>query len=393
MRQAIQQDIAAIQAIEAVPHIMNILSEATGLRFICVARVTEDSWTMCSVLDKVNFNLKPGDELEIQTTFCSQVRQSAKAIVIEEASKDSYYKTSPIPVMYGFESYFSYPIYNTDGSFFGTLCGLDPIPTVLKTVKIDNQIASFAELISRQLEVNDQLNTAQSALYDEQSAAKLREQYIAILGHDIRTPLSSLKMGLDFLTEAVSDSTSQAILQRMDNSVNKMKRLVSDLMDFTHGKMGKGITLNAKPSNDLQSVLSHTVSELETLHPECLINTNIQITGTFYCDPQRIGQLLSNLLINAIVHGESSMPINVYAGVEKGVFILSIANGGAPIPEETRAKLFEPFWRNQHAKHSGGLGLGLFIASQIAKAHQGKLTVVSTEQATVFTFSANLRLD
>ena len=175
MQQAIQQDIAAIQAIEAVPHIMNILSEATGLRFICVARVTEDNWTMCSVLDKVDFNLKPGDELEIQTTFCSQVRQSAKAIVIEEASKDSQYKTSPIPVMYGFESYFSYPIYKTDGSFFGTLCGLDPTPTALKTAKIDNQIASFAELISRQLEVNDQLSSAKSALFDEQSAAKLRE--------------------------------------------------------------------------------------------------------------------------------------------------------------------------------------------------------------------------
>ena len=97
MQQAIQQDIAAIQAIEAVPHIMNILSEATGLRFICVARVTEDNWTMCSVLDKVDFNLKPGDELEIQTTFCSQVRQSAKAIVIEEASKDSWWSTTPRP--------------------------------------------------------------------------------------------------------------------------------------------------------------------------------------------------------------------------------------------------------------------------------------------------------
>ena len=272
------------------------------------------------------------------------------------------------------------------------MCGLDPIPAELKTEKLDNQIASFAELISRQLEVNDQLNTAQSALYDEQSAAKLREQYIAILGHDIRTPLSSLKMGLDFLTEAASDITSQAVLRRMDNSVQKMERLVSDLMDFTHGKMGKGMTLNIHPSNDLQSVLSHTVSELITLHPECLIEANIQINGTFYCDPQRIAQLLSNLLINAIVHGESSLPITVYAGVENDLFMLSIANGGKPIPEETRTKLFEPFWRNKHAKHSGGLGLGLFIASQIAQAHKGKLTVVSTDQATVFTFSASLRM-
>ncbi|HAI71313.1 GAF domain-containing sensor histidine kinase [Alteromonas australica] len=391
MQQAIQQDIAAIQAIEAVPHIMNILSEATGLRFICVARVTEDNWTMCSVLDKVDFNLKPGDELEIQTTFCSQVRQSAKAIVIEEASKDSQYKTSPIPVMYGFESYFSYPIYKTDGSFFGTLCGLDPTPTALKTAKIDNQIASFAELISRQLEVNDQLSSAKSALFDEQSAAKLREQYIAILGHDIRTPLSSLKMGVDFLSETLSDGTTQKVLKRMDNSVNKMKRLINDVMDFTHGKMGKGISLNVRSSETLQEELLHGVNELATLHPECHINTNIQVSGPHYCDPERIGQLLSNLLINAIVHGDHAHPIDVYAGKVNGVFTLSVANSGTPIPEDTKAKLFQPFWRNKNAKHSGGLGLGLFIASQIAEAHQGKLSVVSNEQATVFTFSANLR--
>ncbi|MEG3766652.1 HAMP domain-containing sensor histidine kinase [Alteromonas sp. 14N.309.X.WAT.G.H12] len=391
MQRAIQQDIAAIQGIEAVPHIMNILAEVTGLRFICVARVTEDNWTMCSVLDKVNFNLQPGDELEIQTTFCSQVRQSAKAIVIEEASKDSQYKTSPIPVMYGFESYFSYPIFKTDGSFFGTLCGLDPIPATLKSAKIHNQIASFAELISRQLEVNDQLHSAQSALYDEQSAAKLREQYIAILGHDIRTPLSSLKMGVDFLIDTLPDATSQQVLKRMDNSVNKMKRLINDVMDFTHGKMGKGITLNVRSSDNLQTILLHAVNELAALHPECRINTNIQVTETLYCDPERIGQLLSNLLINAIVHGDSAHPIDVYAASDNGMFTLSIANGGTPIPTETKAKLFEPFWRNQNAKHSGGLGLGLFIAAQIAQTHQGELSVESSDHATVFTFSANLR--
>ncbi|MBU2979329.1 HAMP domain-containing sensor histidine kinase [Alteromonas sp. C1M14] len=390
MQLAIQHDIAAIQAIEAVPHIMNILSEVTGLRFICVARVTEDNWTMCSVLDKVNFNLQPGDELEIQTTFCSQVRQSAKAIVIEAASEDSQYKSSPIPIMYGFESYFSYPIYKADGTFFGTLCGLDPVPARLKSAKIDSQISSFAELISRQLAVNDELNSTKTALYDEQSAAQLREQYIAILGHDIRTPLSSLKMGVDFLTDTLPDATSQQVLKRMDNSVNKMKRLINDVMDFTHGKMGKGITLNTRHSPNLQSVLVHAVNELTALYPERLIDTHIQITETLNCDPERLGQLLSNLLINAIVHGDSTQPIEVNAASDNGMLTLSVANGGAPIPETTQTKLFEPFWRDTHKQHAGGLGLGLFIASQIAQAHRGELSVLSNHQVTVFTFSANL---
>ena len=315
MSSSIERDIRTIQSIEAVPHIMKMLSDVTGLRFICVARVTEDNWTMCAVYDQVNFNLIPGDQLDNKTTFCSQVRKSTKAIVIEHAKKDDVYRQSEIPKMYGFESYFSFPIYNQNGDFFGTLCGLDPRPAVLKTDKIESQIKSFAELISRQMEVDDRLAAVETDLISEQAAAKLREQYIAILGHDLRTPLSALKMGVDFLVDHASDATSQKVLARMDNSAKRMTRLISDVMDFTHGQMGKGIQLNVKPASDLKSVLVHTVSELSGLHPDREILADIIIDGTFSCDPERISQLLSNLLINAIVHGDAAQPIKVMANI------------------------------------------------------------------------------
>ncbi|MCQ8848828.1 HAMP domain-containing histidine kinase [Alteromonas stellipolaris] len=390
MNSSIERDIRTIQSIEAVPHIMKMLSDATGLRFICVARVTEDNWTMCSVLDQVNFNLIPGDELDIKTTFCSQVRKSTKPIVIEHAKEDTVYRESEIPIMYGFESYFSYPIYNKNGDFFGTLCGLDPLPAVLKTDKIENQIKSFAELISRQMEVDDRLATAETNLLSEQAAAKLREQYIAILGHDLRTPLSALKMGVDFLVEHASDATSQKVLSRMDNSAKRMTRLISDVMDFTHGQMGEGVQLSVKPVNDLESVLAHTVSELSSLHSDRDIRANINIEGIFSCDPERISQLLSNLLINAIVHGDSAQPIKVVASIEQETLTVSVSNGGAPISADVIDKLFHPFWRNENNKKTGGLGLGLFIASQIAEAHKGSLMVHSDENETVFSFKAVL---
>ena len=390
MNSSIERDIRTIQSIEAVPHIMKMLSDATGLRFICVARVTEDNWTMCSVLDQVNFNLIPGDELDIKTTFCSQVRKSTKPIVIEHAKEDTVYRESEIPIMYGFESYFSYPIYNKNGDFFGTLCGLDPLPAVLKTDKIENQIKSFAELISRQMEVDDRLATAETNLLSEQAAAKLREQYIAILGHDLRTPLSALKMGVDFLVEHASDATSQKVLSRMENSAKRMTRLISDVMDFTHGQMGKGVQLSVKPVNDLESVLAHTVSELSSLHSDRDIRANINIEGTFSCDPERISQLLSNLLINAIVHGDSAQPIKVVASIEQETLTVSVSNGGTPISADVIDKLFHPFWRNENNKKTGGLGLGLFIASQIAEAHKGSLMVHSDENETVFSFKAVL---
>ncbi|MDO6568525.1 HAMP domain-containing sensor histidine kinase [Alteromonas sp. 1_MG-2023] len=390
MNSSIERDIRTIQSIEAVPHIMKMLSDVTGLRFICVARVTEDNWTMCAVLDQVNFNLIPGDELDIKTTFCNQVRKSTKAIMIEHAKEDTVYRESEIPIMYGFESYFSYPIYNKNGDFFGTLCGLDPLPTILKTEKIKNQIKSFAELISRQMEVDDRLTAAETNLVSEQASAKLREQYIAILGHDLRTPLSALKMGVDFLVDHVSDATSQKVLTRMDNSAKRMTRLISDVMDFTHGQMGKGIQLNVKPLSHLDEVLLHTVSELASLHFERDIQADINITGTFACDAERVSQLLSNLLINAIVHGDSTKPINVIAKVQESILCLSVANGGTPIGSDMIDKLFHPFWRDEKNKQTGGLGLGLFIASQIAEAHRGTLMVCSDENETKFTFEARL---
>ncbi|MED5424196.1 MAG: GAF domain-containing protein, partial [Pseudomonadota bacterium] len=129
---AVHQDIQAIDAIEAIPHIMQILASSLNLRFICVARVTEEAWTLCAVLDNAEFGLTPGDHLDIETTFCRSVRASRKEIVINHASADEEYCDNPIPVMYGFESYFSYPIYDANGDFFGTLCGLDPEPRELR---------------------------------------------------------------------------------------------------------------------------------------------------------------------------------------------------------------------------------------------------------------------
>ena len=176
----------------------------------------------------------------------------------------------------------------------------------------------------------------------------------------------------------------------MDNSANRMSRLISGVMDFTHGQMGKGLQLFVKPVPDLAGALRHTVAELAGLHPERDIQTDITIQGTWVCDAERICQLLSNLLINAIVHGNKAHPIKIAASIEDERLSLRVANGGAPISPEMIDKLFYPFWRNESNKQSGGLGLGLFITSQIAEAHKGALTVRSDERETLFTFEAAL---
>lgn len=110
MDNRVNADVAAIQAIGAVPTILEAVAAITGLRFICVGRVTSDSWTTCAVLDHLNFGLHPGDGLDIKTTFCEQVRDTRKPVIIDEVSTDPVYRDHRIPKIYGFQSYISVPI-------------------------------------------------------------------------------------------------------------------------------------------------------------------------------------------------------------------------------------------------------------------------------------------
>lgn len=119
-------DIANIQRIPEVETILAELCALTGMGFAAVARVTADRWIACQVLDKIEFGLHPGDELVIKTTICDEIRASGQGVYIDDVDADPAWRTHHTPVMYGLKSYISWPIIRSDGSFFGTLCAIDP---------------------------------------------------------------------------------------------------------------------------------------------------------------------------------------------------------------------------------------------------------------------------
>jgi len=133
MEKDFQSDIQAIQKIDAVSSILEVVCLTTGMGFAAVARVTEDRWVACAVKDDIAFGLKPGGELKVETTICNEIRQSGNAVVIDHVAQDALFCKHPTPGMYGFQSYISMPIVRSDGSFFGTLCAIDPRPVVLNT--------------------------------------------------------------------------------------------------------------------------------------------------------------------------------------------------------------------------------------------------------------------
>lgn len=147
-------DIAAVQHIPEVEGILESMCRVTGMGFAAVARVTEDRWIVCQLLDRIEFGLRPGDELKIKTTICDEIRASGKGVFIDHVGADPQWRTHHTPAMYGFESYVSIPIILADGSFFGTLCAIDPAPREAGLAGIVPQIEAWAAQIAEALDLS-----------------------------------------------------------------------------------------------------------------------------------------------------------------------------------------------------------------------------------------------
>jgi len=387
MGQAAAADIATIGRIRAVPAILQVIRELTGLRFVAVARVTEDSWTACAVLDQLNFGLQVGGELDLVTTLCHEIRQAHHSVVIDKASEDPLYRDHHTPRLYQFESYIAVPIFRTDGRFFGTICALDPNPAPLKSSTIQSTMESFARMLALQIEAEENLQKTEAALKQERETAELREQFIAVLGHDLRNPLFAISAGAEMLLRKLPDEANLQRARHILTSARRATKLVDDVLDFARGSLGRGIPVNIEPCPDLADALRHVISEVQSIHPGRSIQSSIGDLHSVHCDRERVAQLLSNLVANAVAHGDPDGPIEISAQINKGQFVLSVKNQGL-IAEDALPHLFRPYSRPTSGTPRTGLGLGLYIASQIAQSHGGKLDVVSTEQqGTTFTFS------
>ncbi|MBB6285636.1 signal transduction histidine kinase [Pseudomonas sp. SJZ103] len=380
-------DIATIGRISAVHAMLQVISDMTGLRFAAVARVTDDTWTACAVLDQLDFGLGIGGELDLTTTICHEIRSSHVSVVIDKASEDPLYHDHHTPRLYHFESYISVPVFRTDGRFFGTICALDPNPAVLRSSTIQSTMESFARVLSLQIEAEEAAQQTQAQLQEERGTAELREQFIAVLGHDLRNPLFAINVAAERLLRKHADPATDTLVRHILTSGRRAAQLVEDVLDFARGRMGTGIPLNIGDCQGLQAALQHVVSEVQSVHPQRVIRADIGDLQGVSGDRDRLAQLLSNLVANAIHHGNHDGPVEVHAQVEQGRFHLSVKNPGQ-INAQALPRLFEPYSRPATNTPQTGLGLGLYIVKQIAEAHGGELNVsTSAEHGTVFTFS------
>ena len=378
-------DMEAISKIPAVANILEIICRTTGMGFAAVARVTSNKWIACAIHDEINFGLPVGGELKLETTICNEIRQHKQPVVIDHVAEDPDFIGHHTALMYGFQSYISMPITLKNGDFFGTLCAIDPKPAKLKNPTIIGMFTMFAELIAFHLDALEQVALAEEELKKEQEIAILRDQFIAILGHDLRNPLNAISSSTQLLSRLNLDERGGRLAKIIKDASFRMNGLIENMLDFASGRLGDGISINRTPDEDLEKLLTQVIEELQTIWPSRQIKVDFNFEHPVTADGKRLAQLFSNLLANALNYSPSDSIVEVSAFSTAHEFNLCVTNIGKQIPEATRERLFQPFSRGEVEPSQKGLGLGLYIASEIANAHGGTLDVSSTPEKTCFT--------
>lgn len=395
----LQADIISIQKISIIPTLLDVICKTTGMGFAAVARVTENRWITCSLQDNINFGLKPGDELRVETTICHEIRQTGIPVVIDHVD-ESEFCNHHTPDMYGFQSYISVPVIRKDGRFFGTLCAIDPKPAKLNTPGVIGMFNLFSDLIAFHLNVVEQLEISETNLLKEREERTIAleqkntelqkmnaelEAFAYIASHDLQEPLrkietfSSLILNKDYHT--LSDS-GKNYFDRLSKSVVRMQTLIRDLIMYTQVKVNQQVFEETSLNKIVEDVTEDFSEEIN----QKKATIEVSDLGTAYIIPFQFNQLFQNLIGNSLKFSRSDVKpvIHISSVIENGNRHISkklkpekqychitITDNGIGFEPAYNEKVFEVFQRLNGKEEYSGTGIGLSIVKKIVDNHHG----------------------
>jgi PAS domain S-box-containing protein len=249
----------------------------------------------------------------------------------------------------------------------------------------DGSLLGFAKVTRdlterRQAEETQRELIAERAKLEEKSRTQeFQERFLAILGHDLRNPLASIDMGAGILRQLSKDPAMTRILDRMRSSSLRMSRMIEQILDLTRARLAGGLPLNPKPM-DLRELIARVLEELRGIHPSRTIELRSgPLPGVW--DPDRLEQVFSNLVGNALLYGDPARPVTIDGRREGRLVSVEVHNEGVPIPEAIQPTLFSPFRRGERDSRTNkttGLGLGLYISREVTLSHGGRLDLQSS---------------
>jgi sigma-B regulation protein RsbU (phosphoserine phosphatase) len=244
------------------------------------------------------------------------------------------------------------------------------------------------ELLARERAAQEALDAAQTSLRQAlEQRATLAEQLVGIVSHDLRTPMNAIVLGANILTSSDLTPRDRRTAERVVSAARRATRLIGDLLDFTQARLGGGIRVNTAEA-DLAAVVEECVVELRLSWPGRMIEHHDEGNGACRVDPDRLAQVVINLVNNALTYGDPMEPVRVTTCAQGGQVAVSVHNRGAPIPDNLLPHIFEPLRRGESQVKLGSrsVGLGLYIVREIVSAHGGTVEVRSSQEAgTTFT--------
>lgn len=408
-----KQDIINIENITIVPTLLNVICQTTGMGFAAIARVTDDRWITCSVQDNVQFGLKPGDELQIKTTICDDIRKNRRAVIIDNVSEDPEYHNHHTPAMYKLQSYISVPIIRKDGSFFGTLCAIDPKPNSLKEFKVREMFNLFADLIAFHLTSIEQETENEIALKEKNNLLKKTEvekkeiqklnsdiekkllqknitlekmnseleAFNYISSHDLQEPLRKIQLFTDTIEREEANNLSEkgkTAFHKIKMSAYRMQNLINDLLIYSKTKFDD----RKFELKDLNQIASDVIEDLTDEFESKNVVFDIQPLGKLSVIEFQFRQLLYNLISNSLKFAspDRNLIITVSAKMTNGEFEklspltkyykLTISDNGIGFDQLYNEKIFGLF-QALHTKPLKSTGIGLTIVKRIVENHNG----------------------
>lgn len=399
----LQSDVANILQIPIVSTLLDVICRTTGMGFAAIARVTDDRWITCTTHDDINFGLAPGDELKVETTICHEIRQSGNAVIIDNVDENAAFCNHATPAMYGFKSYISMPIYRKDGSFFGTLCAIDPKPAKLNNPAVIGMFHLFADLISFHLSAAEELRISELNLLNEreertklleaknhelQKMNEELESFAYVASHDLQEPLRKIATYSGLILH--NDDTrlsgkSRNYFDRLNLSVKRMQTLINDLIMFTQLK-DKQHLFEIVSFNALVEKVKENFEE--DIQEKAFVIQSGELVDA-YLIPYQFKQLLHNLISNAIKFSRPGLQsvIQITSAVEtrdeisantllteQFYFHLTISDNGIGFDQKYSEQIFNVFQRLNGREEFEGTGIGLAIVKKIVANHNGFIT-------------------
>jgi len=237
-------------------------------------------------------------------------------------------------------------------------------------------LARMAALHSRLAEVEGRLRVE----------AEFRERFMGMLAHDLRQPLNAISMAAQTVLAAPAEK-STSLLNMQKRAIDRMSRMIAELLDFTRIRPETGMPIQ-REFTDFAEIVKISAEEIRLANQKHVVSVNVSGTSTGYWDPDRLAQICSNLIGNAIEHSAPESPVEVQLSADEERATLRVSNTGPAIPTDLLATLFQPFRRGRAQRRAkDGLGLGLHIVDLIVRAHAGTLAVDSDATGTHFTVS------